>query len=87
MKEYTRRPTCRIRRQQTEIVESDDDDDFEEDIPCADVVAALKLVRKFAQKNNLGNDVASLRNIERELFVQKASNTKQTKVNSFFNHS
>ena len=60
---------------------------IEEDITCADVVAALKLVRKFAQKNNLGNDVASLRNIERELFVQKASNTKQTKVNSFFNHS
>ena len=59
------------RRQQTEVVESDDDD-LEEDLQCADVVAALKLVRKFAQKNNLGNDVASLRNIERELFVQKA---------------
>ena len=41
-----------------EVVESDDDDDFEEDIPCADVVAAFKLVRKFVQKNNLGNDVA-----------------------------
>ena len=45
---------------------------IEEDITWDDVVAALKLVRKFAQKNNLDNDVASLRNIERELFVQKA---------------
>ena len=28
----------------------DDDEDIEEDISCADVVAALKLVGKFAQK-------------------------------------
>ena len=35
----------------------------------------------------VGNDVASLRNIERQLFIQKCSNTNQTKINSFFNNS
>ena len=46
------------------------EEEAEEELLPEEVTAALKLVRKFAQKNCSENYVLSLRNIEREITVK-----------------
>ena len=78
---------ARRKRQKTDLtVNYDDegDDEIEQDIPSAEVIAALKLVRKFSQKNNLNQEIVSLRSIEKTVMHQKANNSKQTTIKSFF---
>ena len=80
---------ARRKRQNTDLTANDDDDEnaddeIEEDILSADVIAALKVVRKFSQKNNLNQEIVSLRSIEKKVMLQKANNSKQTTIKSFF---
>ena len=72
------------KRQKTDFIDHDDDDETEVDIPTAEVLAALKIVRQFSQKNNYSQDIISLRNIERKIVLQKAATSKQTNIDSFF---
>ena len=72
------------KRQKTDFIDHDDDDETEVDIPTAEVLAALRIVRQFSQKNNYSQDIISLRNIERKIVLQKAANSKQTNIDSFF---
>ena len=62
-----------------------DIEEEEEELLPEVVTAALKLVRKFAQKNCSEKDVLSLRNIEREITVKKINNVKQTSIIQFYN--
>ena len=58
------------KRRRGDIQEIDIEEEEEELLP-EEVTAALKVVRKFAQKNCSEKDVLSLRNIEREITVKK----------------
>ena len=59
------------------------DSEEEEEFLPEEVTAALKVVRKFAQKNCTENDVMSLRKIERQITVTKMKSQKQTSITYF----
>ena len=68
-----------------ETTQEEDDDEVEEDVTIPEVINALKIVRKFSQKNNLIKEVNALRAIENKCFSDTVSNKKQLSIKSFFN--
>ena len=55
-----------------ETTQEEDDDEVEEDLTIPEVISALKIVRKFSQKNNLDKEVNALRDIEKNASQRKS---------------
>ena len=60
-----------------------DSEEEEEELLPGEVTAALKVLRKFAQKYCTENDVLSLRKIETQITVNKTKFFKQTPITNF----
>ena len=72
-------------------VQTEDDDDVEEEeeeIKMEELMSALKVVRKYSQKNNLVKELnCCLRKLERNCWSEQEKYKKQSSIKSFFNLS
>ena len=72
----------RRRRNNPEFSEDEEESGDEE--PEINLILALKVIRKYAQKSNMSTEIMSLWNIERKIIVEKNSKKEQTKITTFF---
>ena len=58
--------------------------DFEAGRPTVnEIISALRIVRKFSQKNNLIKEIESLRSIEKKCQAEQLANKRQQPITSF----
>ena len=58
--------------------------DFEAGRPTVnEIISALRIVRKFSQKNNLIKEIESLRSIEKKCQAEQLANKRQQSITSF----
>ena len=48
-----------------------------------EIISALRIVRKFSQKNNLVKEIESLRSIENKCQAEQLANKRQKSITSF----
>ena len=59
--------------------------DFEAGRPTVnEIISALRIVRKFSQKNNLIKEIESLRSIEKKCQAEQLANKRQQPITFFF---
>ena len=68
----------RRRRNNPEFSEDEEESGDEE--PEINLILALKVIRKYAQKSNISTEIISLRNIERKIIVEKTVRRNKLKL-------
>ena len=68
----------RRRRNNPEFSEDEEESGDEE--PEINLILALKVIRKYAQKSNMSTEIMSLRNIERKIIVEKTVRRNKLKL-------
>ena len=58
----------------------EDGNKVEEEPTIPEVLSALQIVRKFSQKNNLVEEIRSLREIEKKCFSEQVISKKQMSI-------
>ena len=72
-------------RLQTE--DDDNAEEEEEEIKMEELISALKVVRKYSQKNNLVKELnCCFRALDRNCWSEKQKTKKQSSIMSFFSH-
>ena len=69
---YTDEELMDAAKKRRETTQEEDDDEVQEDLTIPEVISALKIVRKFSQKNYLDKEVNALRDIEKNASQRKS---------------
>ena len=71
------------RRGDQEEDEAEMEEQVEQEPTINEIISALRIVRKFFQKNNLIKEIESLRSIEKKCQAEQLANKRQQPITSF----
>ena len=71
------------RRGDQEEDEAEMEEQVEQEPTVNEIISALRIVRKFSQKNNLVKEIESLRSIENKCQAEQLANKRQKSITSF----